>query len=561
MKTNTIIEYGVVDVTAKKDSTLSANDIQSFSQLSNLKKDKLPEKKYSTFEKNFFILDGQCDNMQSTINDVGLWTSSMSDSQGDFTTPPVLTITFSQAHTSPGLTLTFSQYSYCNNLKIQYYDLNNTLLSEKTFAPDNYEYFCEDLVENYGKIVITFYSTNIPYRYLKLYKLMYGNAILFNNDDIASCNILEQFNVISDELSINTLEFIVFSEDDRFNILNPQGIYSTIQQGQELKVYQEKNNILTNMGVYYIDKWESIGNNKMQFTAVDIVGLLDRYDFKGKMYDNGKVGTTVFSIMQQAGLLDLYTLETALGQKSLVGYIPRCTCREALQKVLFASGGVAKTSRNGILELKQIALSESPIEISRSDIFKGSETIKKGDVYTAVLIKSHNYKADLTQQKTVYSNYLEPGTYTVEFDEPYYLFSCNGATKVSGTTYTYVTFRVDTAGNVTVAAYPYIDSTHDVLVVNSTLVGNEKENILYVESLEIANDSNSADIGQRILDYYNNQYESEFEKVLEEENVADNVLIQEPYGNELDGFITELDIDLTRGYVTKCKTVAKVSGS
>jgi len=560
MKTNTIIEYGAVDVTAKKDSTLSISDIQSFAQLANLKKPSLQEKKYSTLEKNFFVLDGESENMPSNITDIGLWTNSISGYDGSFGTPPVLTITFTQAHTSTGLTLTFSKYAYCNSLKIQYYDANDTLLSEETFTPDNYEYFCENLVENYRKIVITFYSTNIPYRYLKLYKIMYGNAILFEGDDIVSCNILEQFNMISDELSINTLDFVVYANDDRFNILNPQGIYSTLQQGQQLKVYQEKNNILTPMGVFYIDKWENDSSNKMRLTASDIMGLLDSVTYDGRVRDSGKVANTVLSIFQQAGVSDLYTITTPLMQKSFVGYIPRCTCREALQQVLFSSGGVAKSGRNGILELYEIELSENPSTIQRIDMFKGSEEIKKGDVYTGVLIKSHNFGLS-GETKTIYSNSLQPGTYKVEFDEPYSSFSVSGAIKTSGPTNTYVEFRVDTAGTVTVTGNPYVDSVHDIYVANSILAGNEKENVLTVEDLQSANDSNSASIGQRILDYYNGQYTTKFDKVLDDENIGDNVLIEEPNGNELDGFVTELDIDLAGGYVTKYKVVAKVSES
>ena len=214
MKTSTIIEYGAVDVTAKSDSSLSVNNAQSFSQLDELKINNLKERKYSTLEKNHFVLDGKSENMGDNITDVGWWSRIMSDSQGEFSTPLVMTIEFSQAHSSMGLTLTFSKYDYCNNLKIQYYNASNSLIYENTYYPDNYDYFCEGTVSNYRKIVITFYSMNIPYRYLKLYKIMYGRAVLFEGDSLISANLLEQVNLLSDELSINTLDFVVYSDDD-----------------------------------------------------------------------------------------------------------------------------------------------------------------------------------------------------------------------------------------------------------------------------------------------------------------------------------------------------------
>lgn len=37
-----------------------------------------------------------------------------------------------------------------------------------------------------------------------------------------SANILEEVDLLSSEISINTLDFTVYSEDDDFNIINPQ---------------------------------------------------------------------------------------------------------------------------------------------------------------------------------------------------------------------------------------------------------------------------------------------------------------------------------------------------
>ena len=84
MKTQTVIEYGAVDLTAKQDSNFSAPDRQPFGKFSNLKRPSLPEVKYGTLEKNFFVLDGNIVNMGSTINDVGWWSNSMSDEDGNF---------------------------------------------------------------------------------------------------------------------------------------------------------------------------------------------------------------------------------------------------------------------------------------------------------------------------------------------------------------------------------------------------------------------------------------------------------------------------------------------
>jgi len=558
VKTGTIIEYGAIDVSAKADSNLSVSSSQSFSKLAELKKDRLTETKYSTLEKNHFVLDGKSENMGNTIDNVGWWSLTMSDSNGDFTTPLTMTITFTQVHSSLGLTLTFSQYAYCNNLKIQYYNASNTLIVEKTYTPDSYEYFCEQTVANYRKIVITFYSTNIPYRYLKLYKIVYGRMVLFESDNLVSANLIEQVNLLSDELSINTLDFVVYSDDDRFNILNPQGVYATLQQGQILNVYKTNSNEQTDMGRFYIESWQSKNDNKMEFKGIDLVGLLDKTDFDGGMYSNVTVETLIAQIMTSAGITsEYYSIQDELKNILLTGYIPICTHREALQQVLFTIGAIANCARSDIMELYSVEESQEPNEIQKSNVFKGSKGIEQGEIITSVLLKAHNYSQG-NEQKKLFEQQLSVGTYKITFANPSFNLTCTGGT-IQNSNANFVTINVSSVGNVVVNGYEYIDNSQDVSVINSSLTGSEKSNVLKIDSVYLINNSNASTIGQRIIDYYNGKFTTKFRFILDDEKAGDNIIVDESYGNELNGYITSLDIDLVGGYVANSEVIAKVS--
>ena len=559
MKTSTIIEYGAVDVTAKSDSTLNVNTTQSFSKLSELKKPNLFEKKYSTLEKNLFALDGKSENIGENVTNVGWWSSYMSDSNGDFETAPVMTITFEHVHSSIGLTLTFSKYAYCNSLKIQYYNANNILITEDMYTPDSYDYFCEKIVQNYKKIIITFYSTNVPYRYLKLYKILYGRAVLFEGDSLISANLLEQVNLLSDELTINTLDFVVYSNDDRFNILNPQGVYATLQQRQQLNVYQNANGAINNMGTFYIESWKSKNSNKMEFNGIDLVGLLDKTTFDGGIYFSATAGNILTEIFQSAGFDSyLYLIDSAIENILLTGYIPVCTHREALQQVLFTIGAIANCSRTDIIELYNVSQSQSPSSISRSSIFKGTDKIEQGDVITGVLLQAHNYSQS-NEQKTLFEGQLPSGSHKIQFANPAYNVTCTGGTVVSSSA-NYANINVLTTGNVVIFGYEYIDNVQDIMVPNSSLTGNEKSNVLKIDSVYLINNSNAQSIGQRIIDYYNGKYTSKFKYVLDGKKVSDNIALTEG-NNTLNGYITEMDIDLGKGYITNIEVVAKVVDS
>ena len=577
MKTSTMIVYGAVDLTAKADSELTITDAQTFSNINELKKPSLLERKYSTLEKNFFVLDGQSENMGETVTDVAWWSNEMSDENGDFTTPLVMTIDFDQVHSSLGLTLTFSKYAYCNNLKIQYYDSSDTLISEETFTPDNYEYFCEDTVTNYRKIVITFYSTNIPYRYLKLYKIMYGRAVVFEGENLVSANLLEQIDPLSNELSINTLEFTVYSEDDRFNILNPQGVYSTLQKGQPLTAYKIQNGEISDMGTFYIDEWENQTGNKMKFKGVDLIAFLGNNTYYGGAFGIINAGTDtvipstiitfqelIEQIMQSAGISsNLYTIQEELKNIEISGYIPICTAREAFQQVLFIVGAVANCSRTDVIEIYQIDDEATPNEISRSNIFKNSEEIKQGQVVTGIRLTKHNYVRQ-GGRKDIFSGQVHKKDNRIIFEnaqeEPIdEIDQISGATLVKyEPNYAIVDIGNYYSRYVELRGMTYKKKTKSVLIPNSELNGDETPNVLKIDSLLLINDANAEEVGERLLNYYNKKHTTKFKFILDDEKVGDHVVIEEAFDNTLDGIITSLDIDMTGGYIANCEVVAKV---
>ena len=83
--------------------------------------------------------------------------------------------------------------------------------------------------------------------------------------------------------------------------------------------------------------------------------------------------------------------------------------------------------------------------------------------------------------------------------------------------------------------------------------------MLKIDSVYLINSSNAQLIGERIINFYNGKYTTKFKFILDDEKAGDNITLDESYGNILNGYITELDIDLTGGYVANSKVVAKVS--
>ena len=110
-ETDVRVDYKLVDITAAADGVLSMPNIQPFSDFTELLDEEQAIRRWATVETNAWELDGTMEILPDGIGSVfmGVWSAAMSGDDGAFTAPPVLTVTFSKAHTSGGVTLVFDE--------------------------------------------------------------------------------------------------------------------------------------------------------------------------------------------------------------------------------------------------------------------------------------------------------------------------------------------------------------------------------------------------------------------------------------------------------------------
>lgn len=563
MRTSAKIVFGLYDITAKDDSNLSIDDKQTFSDLDELKQDNVNEIKYATLEKNYFNLDGSKVLLEynAKAQGIGLWSKSMSDSKGLFQKPPTLLITFSQVHSSNGITFQFSEDNYCNDLNIKFYN-NDTLLKDLSFTPNESTFFCSEIVENYNKLIITFKKTNNPYRYLKLINIVYGQNRVFTPSEITSANILEEIDPLSNEISINTLEFSIFSRDEAFNMLNPKGIYKLLQSRQMFRVYEMNDGIEINMGTFYLDEWKNETEAISNMKAIDLIGLLDKTTYYGGIFYDEQIDIILIRILETANM-DEHTItfdDDNLRKIHLSGYIPICTHREAIQQVLFSAGLVADCSRSKkikIYKLKDSNVKNIPYDRKKQD----SETVELNDIVTGVQVTSHQYLYNTNNQvysekKELYNADLEVGEHFIKFSEPVYGITVEGATLLDFSC-AYAKVNVTTKGNVKIEGYEYY---HVTKVYESKIEtkDNDKENILQVTDATLISDNNAQEVADRILNYYQNTYKMNVDFKIEDESISDTAIVDTLYNQKLKGNIKKMDIDLTGGFIASSTIIGSL---
>ena len=330
--------------------------------------------KFATFEKNQWVLDG---TYALRSGDVVYWSNSISDDNGEFSTNPTITATLTGRYTSAGLSIVFDSATgdYCSDINIKWY-YNSTLLKDADFAPNGASYFCEQIVEAFNKIVITFKKTALPHRYVKVEQLIYGVIREFDDDELSGVTIINEFDLITATLPASTLEFTFYPD---------RSAQYMFQFKQMLEVYHGNNLI----GVYYIDDAAQSASNIYSVRANDAIGVLGNESFPGAAYLSGISAKTL--------------LETVIGSKwtinyenvtdtTLYGVLLQQSVREAVQQIAFAWGVCIST--DGTDEIRVFYPSNTSTETLSEDIVYDGASITTDAITTLVRVYAHTYTLD-----------------------------------------------------------------------------------------------------------------------------------------------------------------------
>lgn len=372
------IKYGDVAPEAKENFIPSALDKADFVQLSQLQKYNLQfENHANPCEYGAVLLDSSASPfpMNPQNENMGLWSNSVTNSAGTFDTPVVLTLESTGQYSSQGFTLTFDTYNniFCNSLNIKWYR-NDELIDEMDFEPNSAFYFCQNHVQNYNKVIFRFNSLNMTYNRLKLRVIDYGYGTFFTGDELRRVKIIQEINPISSEISINTVDFTLDSKSD---------MEYSFQSKQPLSIYFNGELKATT----FVTSSKRKAKRQWDVNSEDYIGMLDKLTFMGGMYSGKNAAELLESIFNQAKVP--YTIEAYFADSLITGYIPICTCREALIQICFAIGAAVDTSCLDKINIRKLSDEVSQI-IPLKRIMQG-QSFDDEDRVTKVSLTQHSF--------------------------------------------------------------------------------------------------------------------------------------------------------------------------
>lgn len=358
------VTFDISDVTAVGDvnniSTPEEFVLSNKQQLIN----KNREQTYNlvTWEPNRFKLDGSFtfpDDNLANNKEMGFVSDNLCDSQGNFSEYPTLTFEFANPHSSIGLTVTFDvrNEECATEFNLSVYDgTNNLIKSMDVVGNDQVQHSTVTLLDNYQKVVVTIKKWSKGERRARVAEVDFGVVKVYGGNDLIKCSLIEELDLTGGTLPSAEFKFTVDNADRAFNILNPVGFYTYLQQRQqvvaELGVQVGAAYEYIPLGNYLLWDWTSDeGSLTASFTARTNLDLMSAVDYENLIpkssYSLYDMAVDMFAL---CGITN-YEIDDALQSINTNGLVKKTSCRDVLQMIALAGCANIYVTRDNVIKL------------------------------------------------------------------------------------------------------------------------------------------------------------------------------------------------------------------
>lgn len=247
-------------------------------------------------------------------------------------------------------------------------------------------------------IAVAMTDINAPYVHHKLTSIYSGTMTAYSEDNIISCDIIEQMDVLSESMPTNTCDIVM---------IEPGGIRYNPSVRQRLEVYRDGDL----RGVFFIDNVKKTGKSRYAISSHGITGELERYTFYGDVYKNKDAELLIAEIFDAAGIH--YIMDGVPFVKEISGHLPISDCRTALRTVLFACGMTLDASRTPHPRVRYINVINPTVEREITETLIGESVTEESPV-ARVEMKTRVYinpddDPDYSPPSTLFCSHKEYG--------------------------------------------------------------------------------------------------------------------------------------------------------
>lgn len=290
--------------------------------------------KYTSLETNMFVLDG---TMELYPGEKTGWQADAISGEGKaFSEAPWLEFSFEENQDSYGFTLLFDDTqpdNYPTEITTTAYDLNGAVLGTITTYPTGPMHVVNLPTQDYRKVRFTFTRTNVPNRRVRVCQVRFGVKYEYTRSSIFSVKVRQSVSPWCDSLPSSEIEATIDNSDRLYNMINPDGLYLYLQDGQYMEWSMQVDGEAVQMGRSYFTSAESDdGGLTAKITFNDRLLVMDDMEFNGGTSGTWKLSEAVAALLGASGTGIEAVFGGTLGDTIIRKCIPQKTkIREAIR--------------------------------------------------------------------------------------------------------------------------------------------------------------------------------------------------------------------------------------
>lgn len=404
-----------------------------------------------------------------------------------------------------------------------------------------------------------------------------GQFVSFSRRQIITAEIVEEVNIVGTDMPFCTLEFTVDNSDNSFSMFDG-AIYEKLKERLPISVYENVGSASVFMGLYYLATWKNTTDRQAEFTATDIIGVMAETDFDGIFWDEPVTLTKAMAdVFSPAGVA--YEIQPEIAGRTVSGWIPPGTYRDALQQICFAARVSALTARTDklVIHAARLPLAYRDYVITSSEARQTN--IEALPIVARIEVVSHNYSPS-EETETIFDKTLPAGSHKIVFDKPYYDIIIDGAGYVqaglateggefigteggdyieAGGEFTFgsnsVFIDIEEESHITITGKKWLDSKRSYVFnePNTESVRNKRNYLISNATLVSAD--RAQDVLDNLRDYYRLRYLQDITILPSDIKVSEIVLTDTINARRVIGSVQKAEISLTGGFLTKNKIV------
>jgi len=375
----------------------------------------------ATLEPDYWRLDGTfiLPVPPSENIEAGWWSDVISDENGYFETPLVITREFEQAQLFNQVSITFdhSTNNFCSEFKVDLYDTeNNIIYSENIINNTQPIRATEKGGENILKVVITLYRTNNPFRYARVIEIDFGLIIYYTNKELISLNSIRETDYLGKSFIIPQFNIVVQNKGD-YNVVDKRTYAPYFQTRQRFfyrigLILDDNSTEWINCGTYFLQSW-AVNDKNVSFNASGKTVQLENFDY----YENSFNVFTLQQLINRVFSSINAQINVNLQSPRITGYFGEINYRDVLRYLAELSCCLVYEDENNIIQFKDILSDNTENSIDTLDYknMYGSPNIQLSEYYNSINLTEYFMSVEFKQ---VSSTEQTAGEIKIFFDNP-----------------------------------------------------------------------------------------------------------------------------------------------